>query len=470
MATLTDFTYGDARIDKLVLEFFNKIIERCSICIREIAGSRKKEVAFHRLIKNEKFTPDKIIEDSILKTRKNFLPQDIQHILCIQDTTELCFETGSKNTKVGMGPLTRSFCKGFFVHPGLLVDAKSYTILGISDIIHWTRTEKEHSKDENGKSIKDNKYKKLPIEDKESYRWIKLAENTKTRFPEAKITIIADRESDIYEEWDRIPDERVNMLTRVSRNRTLSNKSSLYNELDTLPPSFCYRIDLPSITGKRKARTAYVEVSYSSVEIMKPHNCKDKVAKERIVLNAILVREVNSDVEEKEKILWRLLTTHKVDSADCAKQVINWYTKRWLIEQLFRTIKKQGLNIEDSQIRNGDFLKKIAISAVIVSVKIMQLVQSRDGKNTRTYIDVFEEEDLEILSGLNKKLEGNTKKQKNPHMLESLAWACWIISRLGGWKGYESERAPGPITMKRGLEYFQQIKSGWQIAKDVCIR
>ena len=51
------------------------------------------------------------------------------------------------------------------------------------------------------------------------------------------------------------------------------------------------------------------------------------------------------------------------------------------------------------------------------------------------------------LEQLNPKLEGNTKKQKNPYPPSSMAYAAWVVARLGGWSGYASQRPAGPITM-----------------------
>ena len=62
------------------------------------------------------------------------------------------------------------------------------------------------------------------------------------------------------------------------------------------------------------------------------------------------------------------------------------------------------------------------------------------------------------------KQEGKTEKQKNPYSQRSLAWAAWIIARLGGWKGSKSESPPGPITMSRGLRAFELMFMGAQMA------
>jgi hypothetical protein len=77
----------------------------------------------------------------------------------------------------------------------------------------------------------------------------------------------------------------------------------------------------------------------------------------------------------------------------------------------------------------------------------MQLVQERDGKDQLPASNVFSEPETETLEVLCPTLEGNTRRQQNPHPPESLAWAAWIISRLGGWNCYY--KPAGPITMRR---------------------
>ncbi|MCA1401048.1 transposase, partial [Bradyrhizobium sp. BRP56] len=53
---------------------------------------------------------------------------------------------------------------------------------------------------------------------------------------------------------------------------------------------------------------------------------------------------------------------------------------------------------------------------------------------------------------------GKTARQQNPHSKGSLAFAAWVIARLGGWTGYYDK--PGPKTMRRRLDDFQRIKYG----------
>ena len=64
-----------------------------------------------------------------------------------------------------------------------------------------------------------------------------------------------------------------------------------------------------------------------------------------------------------EPLHWHLLTTHETDDAASAWQAVNWYKKRWTIEQLFRILKTQGLQIEDSRVETADRLLKLTAIA-----------------------------------------------------------------------------------------------------------
>ena len=93
----------------------------------------------------------------------------------------------------------------------------------------------------------------------------------------------------------------------------------------------------------------------------------------------------------------------------------------------------------------------------------IQLVQARDGNSAEPASLAFDAPEIAALDALNARIEGKTALQNNPHPRRSLAWAGWIIARLGGWDGYPSSKPPGPITFKHGLEYFRAVATGWQL-------
>lgn len=189
------------------------MITKQTVCLRKLGGTRAGEVKLGRWFSNERVTKEELAYSIIEKVKplvKN------KHILAIQDTTELNYE--SKINRIeGLGPVGNGKTNGFYLHPMLAIDADEGVCLGLSSIKSWVRKEIK-------KKTKGNIYRKQRIEDKESYKWIETSDTAKKVLEQAKqITIIADRESDIYEEWCRIPDEKTHLLTRACQDRGLNN-------------------------------------------------------------------------------------------------------------------------------------------------------------------------------------------------------------------------------------------------------
>ena len=130
----------------------------------------------------------------------------------------------------------------------------------------------------------------------------------------------------------------------------------------------------------------------------------------------------------------------------------------WDIEEYFRTLKTAGFDIEAADIGDPQVMTKFVTAATVAAVTVMQLVKARDGTTGQTLTDAFTPEDEPILEAIAAKLAGKTAKQQNPHPKGSLAYATWVVARLGGWTGYYGK--PGPQVMRRGLEDFQRIKYG----------
>lgn len=186
-----------------------------------------------------------------------------------------------------------------------------------------------------------------------------------------------------------------------------------------------------------------------------------------IQLSCIQALEVGQSSENESPISWVLLTTHTVNSFQKACQILNWYTWRWTIEEVHRTMKRKGLCIEESQIATPEELLKLSVLCFASAVKVMTLVNARDG-STQKATDIFSKSEIKVLKLCSKKIQGKTEKQKNKFEEGSMGWAAWIIARLGGWKGYKSEAPPGPITMHNGLKSFYQLFQGWAMAIEIC--
>ncbi len=225
-----------------------------------------------------------------------------------------------------------------------------------------------------------------------------------------------------------------------------------------LAPAGEAEIDLVARAG-RPARRAKLTARFGRVTLKRPKDTREAGLPKTVPVSLVEVIEQNPPSAAKP-ILWRLLTTHEVTDAAMAWRVIGWYRARWIIEQLFRTLKQQGLQVEDSQLETAEGLLKLTAIAARAACTTLQLVQARDGRSGEAAKITFTPAEVQTLEALLPRLEGKTAAQKNPYPPRSLAWAAWIIAKLGGWDGYNSSKPPGPITFRNGLEYFNAIAYG----------
>lgn len=313
----------------------------------------------------------------------------------------------------------------------------------------------------------ERRYQRQPIESKESYKWLRSAEQSQSCFQDggAKlVTHIGDRESDIYEEWATVPNAQTHLLVRARKDRRLWNQEvSLYEHLEQQPSQGTCSVEI--ITDPRVGRTtreAWLSIRATRVEIRRPDKLKHQDYPESLSLYAVEAQEINTP-NGQAPIHWRLLTTHQVLSLEQALQIIEWYRWRWRIEQLFAILKQAGLNLEATQLESTNAIEKLTILALSVAVRILQLYQGRENTDLSSAI-AFNEEQQQCLQQLAPSLKGRTSRQQNPYPHSSLAWASWLIARLGGWSGYRSQSPPGILTLLQGLRKFESLFEGWKMA------
>ncbi|HLY54190.1 MAG TPA: IS4 family transposase [Stellaceae bacterium] len=350
----------------------------------------------------------------------------------------------------GLGPIGHGNIYGVLVHAMLAVDAATGACLGLVGGQVWTRP-----------GVVATPHRKRPLAERESARWLATVEQAKAVLaPASLVTVIDDREGDIYAKWASVPTPNCHLLTRVSGDRRLEGDGTLFAAAADFAAAGRRTIELAAGEPGRPKRSALVELRHGEVEIRRPDGEWDRHLPPSVRLRLIEVREVEPPADT-EPLHWRLLTTHAIADAAATWQIVGWYRLRWVIEQLFRVMKSQGLQLEDSQIGSAERLVKLAAMATKAACIDIQLVQERDGKDRLPASHVFSEPEIDTLAALRPTLEGRTERQQNPHPPRSLAWAAWCIARLGGWNCYY--KPAGPITFRRGMEQFYAIHRGREL-------
>jgi hypothetical protein len=406
-------------------------------------------VAFGRFLGNRSVTAEEVFaaSGSAIGSRAAG-----RHVLAIQDTTHLSFPRRAGGT---LGPGGNGKVPGLFLHPLLALDASDGTALGLAAGQVWTR-----------RPGKVTARRKRSIKDKESMRWIETGAAAKVALAAAgQATLIADRESDIYEEWVELPEAGFDLLTRASRDRKLAGGERLFAVAMDWPEVDRIELDLPVRKG-RSARHAVLALKYATVQIRRPQRCSTPAMPKMVTLQLVEVEEIDPPSGEKP-VHWRLLTTHPVTSVAQAHQIIAWYRQRWRIEEYFRILKRSGIDLEAAMIEGTHALLNLVAMAAVAGVAVMQLVEGRDAGPEHRAEEVITPDEQAFAVVLNSNLEGKTEKQKNPHQEGSLAWLAWIVARLGGWSGYQRYGPAGPKTIAYGWDRFKTMSHGWSLGRNV---
>jgi len=447
------------RANKILSDLFSKSVHS----IRQLTKSDTDAKGFYRFLQNERVSETDIVSNLLSNCKAACRGR---YVLCIQDTTEINLSNHSrriqKDDNIGTTNAKNEHGLGFFIHPSLVLDAQTSIPYGYSDIKIWNRPQEFQSKHE-------RQYSKLPIEEKESYKWIEVSKKTQSNLKDIVegIIIIQDREGDIYEQFALVPDEKTDLLIRARANRTLVDGKKLFDCLSDNEAAGSYQLKVPA-KGKRKPREAQIEIRYKQIEIPKTSK-SSKGAPLSVPLYLVEAKETG--YHDKDKICWRLLTTIPVINLELAKLCIEWYSWRWTIEEVFRILKKEGYNIEASELEHPLSVRKMSLMILetVIKLFLMRLAYAEPEIDIEAG-SCFTEDEQEFLEHQITKLEGKTEKQKNPHKAKDLKRYVWAIARLGGWKGYESKRHPGITTLWIGLKHFKLVYEGWRIHRDVSTR
>ena len=436
-----------------------RMVQLGTSCLRRLAQGREElEIRFGRLLRNRRVTAEGIIAGWSEETVGAAAGR---HVLAIQDTSELNFQTTESHRR-GLGLIGKGVGRGILLHPMIAVDANTGECLGLVGGSLWTRDETAAAEGKTSRRQRKKQNRRRRVDQKETRHWIETPQAAKgVLAAAAMVTMIADREADSYSFWARVPEANVHVLGRVYHDRKLAEGGTLTTVARSWSVLGTRRLTIREREG-RPEREAVLELRAGTVTILRPQETSDSGLPDKVKLTFIELSEPNPPAGT-EPVTWRLLTTHAAPDAPAAWQIVDWYRMRWVIEQFFRILKRQGLQIEDSQLDTADRLIKLTAIAARAAVIILQLTQARDGNSTLAAALVFSPAEIATLEAVNASYCGPTQPRSNPHAPQTLPWASWIIARLGGWNGRPKARPPGPITFKHGLDTLQNMARGWAL-------
>ena len=435
---------GDYRRTQRLIQLAKQRGSQPNASITQSCGDKAAAKAAYRFYENDAISTTAIMSSHKEATQRRMSQESV--VLAPQDTTQLDY-THHPATK-GLGTLHNKKQQGMLMHTTFAVTPERVP-LGIIHQQIWTRPVEEY-----GKKHKRNQ---LPIEEKESQKWLTSLEATsqmQKQLPHTKIVSVGDREADVYELFALSHTLSQDVLVRASWNRKVQHPENyLWAFLESQPVAGQLTITVPR-KGKQPARQTVLSVRYASVTLHPPWRPKPfELAP--ITLWAVLAHE-DHPPEGVEAVSWLLLTSTSVNSFQEACERIQWYSCRWLIE-IFHKILKSGCRVEERQFDTAENIQRYLAVDDVVAWRVLYLTMV--GRETphmpcTAILEVHEWQGLYCFIHKTK-----TPPDEPPTLRQATRW----IAQLGGFLGRKGDGDPGVTVLWRGLQRLHDIAEFWSI-------
>ena len=405
---------------------------------------------------------------------------DHRTVLALQDTSYLVYTNHSKTN--GLGKISmkngknidKIYSRGLVMHTCFAVTTKG-TPLGLFDQKIFARQlHPEHERrTTGGRNIQDV----LPVEEKESFRWIKSLEATMKLSTKTQIITVCDRECDFYDFFKTADKNGSAVVVRASQNRTV-NRGSRYAEKDVAklweyiisqPTTGAYTINISSRQKTRhckgrKPRAAQMDVKFGSFKMNPPRNNPKhkKEALPDIHMYAIHALERNPP-EGEEAVEWMLLTNQPVTTFTEACERVRWYSLRWRIEMYFKVLKS-GFRVETCRLGTSDRLICYLTVMSIVAWRLFMITLIARTNPSLPCSVLLSELEWTVL------MAKSSRNGALPSTQPSIAEVLISIGKLGGYLARKTDGPPGTLVLWRGWKRLMDIAEGWSMALrcDIC--
>lgn len=434
------------RLETIVRDFY----KRPEANLLEACGTMAKTKAAYRFFEHSKMQAENILHAHRDATLQRLRSQPV--ILAVQDSTGASY--GERPGTRGLGPIDtdKDSARGLWVHTTMAYSLQGLA-LGILEMQTWSRPSAAARK---AKAHRNN----LPIEQKESYKWLQSFRATQechAQLPGTRMVSLADRESDLYELFleGTAPDNTVHLLVRVQhKKRTVRGENKkLWEHVASQCPQGVMEVDVPRRFAQ-PMRRAILEIRFCRVEIQR---FREKVRP--VELWAVHAYEKQAPAKGK-RIDWMLLTTIPVATLEEAIEKVQWYSQRFKIEG-FHRILKSGCRIEKRQFLCAQALRQCLALDMVVAWRIAYLSKFGRENPTLPCTVAFEEDEWKSLHCI------KNKTPQPPSAPPGLQQTIREVAKLGGFLGRTGDGEPGAQTLWRGLQRLSDIAQTWRAVLDL---
>jgi hypothetical protein len=410
--------------------------------------------AAYRFFSNDRINEAEILAGHFEATRDRFTATG-GPILVLQHTMEFSYQR-EQPERIGVtyrvnsgknkdGRLRMHTVCGLLMHSSLAVTTEGLP-LGLAAIKFWTR-QKFKGTAALKKKINPTR---VPIEHKESIRWLENMRQSTARFGDpARCIHIGDRESDIYELYCTAEEIGTHFLVRSCVDRLAGDGGhTIADEMADTAIAGQHQVEVCDASGRTE--TASVELRYRSIHVLPPIGKQKRYP--ALTLTVLYVQE-RDEPTDRPRIDWKLITDLPVASVKAAVEKLRWYSLRWKIE-MFHKVLKSGCRAEEARLRTVERLGKLIAVFCILSWRVFWTTMINPSiPNAKPDLALTKMEAM-LLDRLVPDKDRRLPREKTlPNYLIKIA-------RLGGYLARASDPPRGNTVMWRGLSRLTDIKLG----------
>jgi hypothetical protein len=385
-------------------------------------------------------------------------------ILILHDTTEFSFqrerpEAIGKTRKlprcrIGQQPITKC---GLLMHSSLAVTTVGKP-LGLTAVKFWTRKKFKGTNALKG-AVAGGKHTinttRIPIEQKESIRWLENLEQSTELVNPDRCIHIGDRESDIYELFCLAEEQNTHFLVRTCVDRLAgTGNTTVARKMKREPIQGTHQVE--SLDAKRRPIEVTLQIRYSQMTVHPPIGKHKQYPP--LSLTVIHAWE-RGKPRSRKPICWKLLTDLPVESLESAIEKVEWYSQRWKIETFYKVLKS-GCRVEDAKLRTAERLTNLIAVFCIVAWRVFWLTMV-NRTNPKTPADaIFTETEIAILNHM----AGESDKPAPKNVAHYLI----VLAKLGGYLNRKNDGPPGNTVLWRGLSRLTDIHMGFELHRETC--
>jgi hypothetical protein len=453
-----DSYFADLRLKERFIKFTSRLSDNFGESIPMACQDWSATKAAYRFLDNDRVCEDDILAGHFSSTAQRFM-DTCGPILVLHDTTEFTYtreknEIGSTR-KLRLGNPGRDFVGrkiyhtacGVLMHTTLALTPEGIP-LGLGAVKFWTRKDFKGSR-ELKKKINPTR---VPIEEKESFRWLENIRKSTERFGEPERCIhVADREADMYEYFHEAKRLKSHFLVRICVDRRTTEIRTVDEEMRRAPVAGRYAISFTDEQGKHV--DTELEVKFKTLEI-KPSDGRKAKIYGPLKVSVIYANEIGRK-SGRSLINWKLITDLPVKNLKAAVEKLRWYALRWKIEVFFK-ILKSGCKAEDSKLRTSARLSKLISIFCVLGWRVFWMTMiNREIEAAPAEIALTDEETA-ILDHI------FPPRKKN----QTLSDYIIKVARLGGYLARSSDPPPGNQVMWRGVRRLTEIHLGIEIGRN----